>query len=109
MQTFEMEMVPRPGQALLYVRLSDITNMLVADALKLLQELGYTPELRYLQSAADPKHIILFASLREEVLPAGTTGETLYLWDEYQLLIQKIQPSRAVRYAWAERQQVLAA
>lgn len=108
-QTFEMETVPSPGKALLYVRLSDVSNMSIADALKLLQGLGYAPELRYVQWASDPKQITLFAWLKEETLPYGATGETSSLWEQYELLLQKLQPSGAVRYAWAEHQQVLAA
>jgi hypothetical protein len=107
-QAFEMETVPSPGKALLYVRLSDVSNMSIADALKLLQGLGYAPELRYVQWASDPKQLTLFAWLKEETLPYGSTGETSNLWDEYELLIQKIQPSKAVCYAWAEHQQALA-
>ncbi len=108
-QVFEMETVPVPGEALLYIRLSDVANMSICEALKLLQSLGYAPELRYLQWATDPKQVTLFAFLKQEKLPCGSTGETLSLWDEYELLIQKIQPSKAVCYAWAEHEQVLAA
>jgi len=109
MQVFEMETVPRPGEAMLYVRLSDVKNMSIAEALKLLQSLGYAPELRYLQWATDSKQVTLFAWLKQEALPYGTTGETLHLWDEYESLLQKFQPAGAVRYAWASHQQVLAA
>jgi len=108
-QTFEMETVPSPGKALLYVRLSDVSNMSIAEALKLLQGMGYAPELRYVQWASDPKQVTLFAWLKEEALPYGTTGEASALWEQYELLLQKLQPVGAVRYAWAEHQQVLAA
>ena len=108
-QTFEMQTVPNPGKALLYVRLSDVSNMSIAEALKLLQGMGYAPELRYVQWASDPKQVTLFAWLKEETLPYGTTGETSLLWEQYELLLQKLQPVGAVRYAWAKHQQVLAA
>lgn len=108
-QIFEMETVPAPGEALLYVRLSDVANMPICEAFKLLQSLGYAPELRYLQWATDPKQVTLFASLKHETLPYGTTGEMLSLWDEYHLLLEKFEPTGAVRYAWAEHEQVLAA
>lgn len=108
-QTFEMKTVPDPGEALLYVRLSDVANMPICEALKLLESLGYAPELRYLQWATDPKQVTVFAWLKQETLPPGATGETLGLWDEYQMLVEKFEPAGAVRYAWAEHQQVLAA
>jgi hypothetical protein len=100
-QIFEMEMVPAPGEALLYVRLSDVANMPICEVLKLLESLGYVPELRYLQWATDPKQVTLFAWLKQETLPCGTTGETLSLWDEYHLLLEKLEPPGAVRYAWS--------
>ena len=108
-QTFEMETVPSPGKALLYVRLSDVSNMSIAEALKLLQGLGYAPELRYVQWVTNPSQVTLFAWLKEETLPYGSTGEASSLWGDYELLLQKLQPAGAVRYAWAEHQQVLAA
>lgn len=108
-QIFEMETVPSPGKALLYIRLSDVSNMSIAETLSLLQSLGYAPELRYLQWATDPQQVTLFAWLKEETLLYGSTGETSPLWAQYELLLEKIQPSGAVRYAWAEQNQVLAA
>jgi hypothetical protein len=108
-QAFEMETVPSLGKALLYVTLSDVANMSIADALKLLKGLGYAPELRYVQWASDTKQVTLFAWLKEKTLPYGATGETCSLWEEYELLLEKLQPAGAVRYAWAEHQRVLAA
>lgn len=101
-EKFEMETVPAPGTALLYVRLSDVENMSIADALQLLHSLGYNPQLRYLQWATDPKQITLFALLKEEILPHGVSGEFSPLWNDYDLLLQKIRPAQAVRYAWAD-------
>jgi len=104
-QTFQMNVVPKPGQAILYVRLSDVENLTIDDTLSLLQSLGYSPELRYSQWVADPKHITLYAFLKEESLPYGSTGENSQLNDEYWALTEKIQPVGAVRYAWANHDQ----
>jgi len=104
-KTFEMNVVPKLGQAILYVRLSDVENLTITETLSLLEDLGYSPELRYSQWVSDPRQVTLYAFLKEESLPYGSTGEDSRLNDEYWALTEKIQPVGAVRYAWANHNQ----
>lgn len=75
-QSFQMDVVPKPGQAILYVRLSDVENLTIAECLSLLQSLGYSPDLRYSQWATDPRQVTLYAFLKEETCPMVPQGRT---------------------------------
>jgi hypothetical protein len=58
-----MRQIPQPGQLVMYVELSMMKHLTVAQTLQRLEQMGYTPQLRYLE-LADGIH--LFAVLRDE-------------------------------------------
>jgi ribosomal protein S10 len=94
-ETLQMQVTPRPGEALLYVELTAVQNRSVDETLQLLIEMGYSPQLRYLQWAADPNRVSLFALLRQSPYDPEIQGDN-YLIDEFHRLCGVIQPEIAV-------------
>lgn len=65
---YEMSVFPEPGQLLLYVDLSEMAQYRsIADGLKQLSSMGYTPQLRYNQwtDSQGSSQVSLFALLRD--------------------------------------------
>lgn len=98
--TYEMPIVPKPGEVFLYVCLSEVKNMTVAETLTLLQEMGYSPELRYRQSKEDGK-VSLYALLKHEQHAADffidSDHDSDHMADEWEALVMRIEPDLAVR------------
>ncbi|NJL42042.1 MAG: acyl carrier protein [Leptolyngbyaceae cyanobacterium RM2_2_4] len=96
MNQLDLPIVPKPGEVFLYVCLSEIQNMTVTEALSLFEKMGYAPELRYRQSKSDNK-VSLYALLKHERHDPESLIDSDYLADEWEALVQQIEPDTAVR------------
>jgi hypothetical protein len=100
MQTeYKLSLPPKPGQAMLYVELTLVENMAIADCLALLVERGYQPELRYRQWRDSEGNSLtgLFAVLKDEHHDPAWLEASEYLADERDQLAELIKPDLAVR------------
>lgn len=61
--TYELQRIPRPGQLMMYIALSELKHMTIKDALTLLESMAYEPQLRYQDT---PDGVKLYALLRDE-------------------------------------------
>lgn len=95
---FELPLPPQPGEVLLYVELTQVQNMTIAQCLTMLQEIGYRPELRYRQwQDADGKpQFGMFALLKHEQHEQDFLVDSDYLLDEWEAIATRIEPSTAV-------------
>ncbi len=80
--------IPKPGQVLLYIDFSSLTTRSIADALILLKEMGYKPDLRY--SQAENESIKLYAVLKDEQFNSEMPRD--YLSDEWEKLVEAFLP-----------------
>lgn len=89
-----MPLRPRKGEVWLALNLSRIQNLSPWAALKLAEELGFVPELRYRQDERVEVYAVLYYELRdyEQPLPAGFLEEQLWT------LAERIQPSEAIQF-----------
>jgi hypothetical protein len=62
---YQLQRIPRPGQFLLYIDLSEIASHSVAETLNRLEQMGYEPQLRYLETQ---NGLRLYALLHDEQL-----------------------------------------
>ena len=62
---YRLQIIPKPGQFLMYVDLSAIASRSVDETLNLLEQMGYEPQLRYQETQAGLR---LYALLRDEQL-----------------------------------------
>jgi DNA invertase Pin-like site-specific DNA recombinase len=86
---YELCFPPQPGQLILCIDLSQISRS-VSETLKILQELGYLPELRYRQQQ---KEIRLYALLWEKWFePSEEYAEAEELEPELQRLAEALEP-----------------
>lgn len=92
--SLELPIIPKPGEVFLAVNLSAVENNTVAETLKLLGEMGYTPQLRYRQSK-DGK-VSLYAVLKHEQVEPEMLANSDYLGDELDTLAELIQPADAI-------------
>ncbi len=90
----ELPVIPKSGEVFLAVNLSAVENHTVAETLKLLDDMGYTPQLRYRQSG--DSHISLYALLKHERVEPEMLASTDYLGDELDALAEVIQPADAI-------------
>jgi len=103
MNQHEMPSVPpKPGEVWLSVELTALGEMPIAEALRILQEMGYEPSLRYQQQSGE---IRLFALLKHEQHDDQFPGDD-YLGKELDALAEKIpthaiSSPRRLRYAIA--------
>jgi hypothetical protein len=95
---FELSLPPKTGEVLLFVELSRVENMTIAECLTMLKLMGYQPELRYRQwsDTAGSQHIGLFALLKHEICDPQTLIDSDYMVEEWSELTQLIKPSTAV-------------
>jgi hypothetical protein len=95
---YEISLPPKPGEVLLFVELSRVENMTIAQCLTMLELMGYKPELRYRQwqDAAGIEHIGLFALLRHEICDPQMLIDSDYMLEEWSAIAQQIKPSTAV-------------
>lgn len=82
----------KPGQIILGVDLSETERS--SEVLHLLSQLGYEPQLRYLELKTG---LHVFAILKDEQHSPNLTIDDEYLMDEWETLATQITPSTAVR------------
>jgi hypothetical protein len=90
----ELPVIPKSGEVILAINLSAVENHTVAETLKLLEEMGYTPQLRYRQ--LESSQISLYALLKHERVEPEMLANTDYLGDELDALAEVIQPAEAI-------------
>ncbi|HAA27025.1 MAG TPA: acyl carrier protein [Cyanobacteria bacterium UBA8553] len=90
----ELPVIPKPGEVFLAVNLTAVQNRSVAETLKLLEEMGYTPQLRYRQSKDGD--VSLYALLKHEQVEPEMLLESDYLGDELDALAEVIEPADAI-------------
>jgi hypothetical protein len=90
----ELPVIPKSGEVFLAVNLSAVKNHNVAETLKLLEDRGYTPQLRYRQSRDG--NISLYALLKHEQVDPEMLANTDYLGDELDALAEIIEPADAI-------------
>lgn len=93
-QITALKMCPgaKPGQIILGVDLSETERC--SQVLDLLTELGYEPQLRYLELKTG---LHVFALLKDEQHDPTVMIDDEYLMDEWEALVNQITPSKAVR------------
>jgi hypothetical protein len=82
----------KPGQIILGVDLSETERS--SQVLDLLTELGYEPQLRYLELRTG---LHVFAVLKDEQHDPNVMIDDEYLMNEWETLVSQITPSTAVR------------
>ncbi len=90
----ELPVIPKPGEVFLAVNLSAVKNRTVAETLKLLEEMGYIPLLRYRQSQVGD--VSLYALLKHEQVDPEMLVKSDYLGDELDALAKVIEPTDAI-------------
>lgn len=102
----EMQLRPKRGEILFYLSLHEIENMTPLEAIKLCEELGFTPELRYrtwLQDGAP--QFGLYALLHYEKRDYNSFLEDNYITDQaFETLAQRIIPNIAVCFTYCLKQ-----
>lgn len=94
---YELPVSLSGGQRIVYIDFSEIKSRSVAETLKLVEELDYYPQLRYLET---PNGIQLYALLRFEQLdPNEPIPEDHWVDDVMKLCEQFPNEPLAVRYS----------
>lgn len=87
---FEMpRLIPRPGEALLFIDLGVLEHHSITEALNKCQELGFTPELRYCQNQ---NGTFWFALLKHEQFSRENFEESERLSEDWERLAIAFQP-----------------
>jgi hypothetical protein len=63
MNKYQLQWKPKPGQWLFYIDFSEIQSKSVTEVLALVEEMGYEPQLRYLETEQGLK---LYALLKDQ-------------------------------------------
>ncbi|MCC5622861.1 acyl carrier protein [Nostoc sp. CHAB 5715] len=92
--TLELPVIPKPGEVFLAVELTAVENMNVAETLKLLEDMGYNPTLRYRQ--IPDGRISVYALLRHENVNPEILQNSDYLGEQLDALAEVIQPADAI-------------
>lgn len=92
--SLELPVIPQSGEVFLAVDLTAVTNMTCAETLKLLQDMGYNPTLRYRQSKEGK--VSVYALLKHEHVSPEILQNTDYLGQELDTLAEVIQPADAI-------------
>ncbi|KYC36850.1 hypothetical protein WA1_45145 [Scytonema hofmannii PCC 7110] len=92
--SLELPVIPKPGEVFLAINLSAVENMTVAETLNLLEQMGYSPQLRYRQ--AKDGNVSLYALLKHEHVEPEMLTNIDYLGDELDTLAEVIQPADAI-------------
>jgi hypothetical protein len=79
MNRCQMQRIPKAGQILWYIDLSQIQSRSVNETLELLESIGHQPQLRYQETKEGLK---LFALLRDEQTNPATVIDDEYLIDQ---------------------------
>jgi hypothetical protein len=75
----KMQVIPKPGQIIVSIELSGLQNHSIEEALAIVQQLGYEPQLRYLESNSG---FSLYALLLDEQHDPNRAIDSLYRVDE---------------------------
>jgi hypothetical protein len=96
----EMPVRLEPGEIMLYLDLHRIENMSAIAALKLAQDLGFNPELRYRYTDQEgDREFGLCAILHREQRPYDSALEIDYVTDPaFETLATEIKPNTAVHF-----------
>lgn len=89
MNRCQIQLQPRPGQWLLYIDLFEIKSRSVTDTLTLLEQMGYMPQLRYLETE---RGLNLYALLKDEQHDPTQPINDEYGFDELMALYNALQP-----------------
>ncbi|MBG1265664.1 acyl carrier protein [Nostoc sp. WHI] len=92
--TLELPVIPKPGEVFLAVELTAVENMTVVQTLKLLEDMGYNPTLRYRQ--IPDGRICVYALLRHENVDPEILQNSDYLGEQLDALAEVIQPADAI-------------
>jgi hypothetical protein len=87
MNQCQMQRIPKAGQILWYVNLSEIHSRSVSETLELLESMGHQPQLRY-QETKDGLN--LFALLRDEQADPAAAIDDEYLIDQRMALYEAL-------------------
>jgi hypothetical protein len=90
----ELPVIPKLGEVFLAVELTAVENMTVAETLKLLEDMGYTPTLCYRQSKEG--RVSVYALLRHEHIDPEVLQNSDYLGEELDALAELIQPADTI-------------
>jgi hypothetical protein len=82
-----MQRIPKAGQILWYVDLSQIQSRSVNETIELLESMGHQPQLRYQETKEGLK---LFALLRDEQADPATVIDDEYLIDQRLALYEAL-------------------
>ncbi|MBW4508406.1 MAG: acyl carrier protein [Scytonematopsis contorta HA4267-MV1] len=88
--SLELPTIPQAGEVFLAIDLTAVTNMTVTETLNLLQNMGYSPTLRYRQSK-DGK-VFVYALLKHEHVNPEILQNSDYLGEELDALAELIEP-----------------
>ncbi|KYC36877.1 hypothetical protein WA1_45285 [Scytonema hofmannii PCC 7110] len=94
--SLELPVIPKPGEVFLAINLSVVENMTVAETLNLLEQMGYSPQLRYRQAQDGNSNVSLYALLKHEHVEPEMLINLDYLGDELDALAEVIQPADAI-------------
>ncbi len=87
MNRCQMQRIPKAGQILWYVDLSQIQSRSVNETIELLESMGHQPQLRYQEAKEGLK---LFALLRDEQADPATVIDDEYLIDQRLALYEAL-------------------
>ncbi len=87
MNRCQMQRIPKAGQILWYVDLSQIQSRSVNETIELLESMGHQPQLRYQETKEGLK---LFALLRDEQADPATVIDDEYLIDQRLALYEAL-------------------
>jgi hypothetical protein len=106
---YQLQTRPRAGQFLVYIDLSLIQSRSKAETLALLEQMGYEPQLRYLETSAG--EIQLYALLRDEQHDPALPIPDHYLLDERIALFEAFPGEETAIYSLRglPKQQAIAA
>ncbi len=85
MNRCQMQRIPKAGQILWYIDLSQIQSRSVNETLELLESIGHQPQLRYQETKEGLK---LFALLRDEQTNPAAVIDDEYLIDQRLVLYE---------------------
>ncbi|MBD2772806.1 acyl carrier protein [Iningainema tapete] len=92
--TLELPVIPKLGEVFLAVDLTAVRNMTLAETLKVLENMGYNPTLRYRQSLDGT--VSVYALLVHEHVNPEILQNSDYLGEELDALAEVIQPADAI-------------
>lgn len=92
--TLELPVIPKLGEVFLAVELTAVQNMTVAQTLKLLEDMGYNPSLRYRQFSDG--RVCIYALLKHDFVDPEILQNSDYLGVQLDALAEVIKPTDAI-------------